>query len=299
MEAGLSLRDVSCFAAVARWGSFTRAAAELRLSQPAISQAVARLERSLDVRLFERTSREVRLSTSGAALLPYAHGLLDAAAGLADEAARLTAPPRQTIRLAYPPLVGALAARVARRLARRRPGIDVELRPASWSAATAALTQDEVPAAILSAPFPAGFTTSARFHVPVGHLAVPAGDPLATLARIGPAQLARRQLLLPRNRPPGGLWARLAAQLRGPRQHRIVADDIDDFAAALDLVAAGIGLLPTPQLVVETIHRADVRFVPLDLGDLRLTYGLTWSPEPVTPELMALVQAVHESLRAR
>jgi DNA-binding transcriptional LysR family regulator len=299
VEPGPSLRELRCFALVAQHLSFSRAAAGSGRSQPAISQAISRLERSLGVRLFDRTSREVRLSAAGQALLPYADGLLGAAEALAAEAARLAVPARQTIRLAYPPLVGALAAQVARRLARRQPAIEVELRAAGWSAATAGLAGGDIPAAILSAPFPDGFATTARFSVTVTHLAVPAGDPIAARPRIRLEQLAGYQVILPRNRPPGGMWARLAAQLRGPHQHRVVADEIEDFGAMLDLVAAGAGLLPTPQLLAETIRRQDVRFIPLDAGDLRMTYGLAWSPEHTSAELMALIHAVQATLRAR
>ncbi|MCG5218730.1 LysR family transcriptional regulator [Streptosporangium sp. KLBMP 9127] len=289
------LREIGCFALVARHLSFSGAAAELGLSQPAMSQAIGRLERSLGVRLFERTSREVRLSTAGAALLPYAETMLEAAAALSAEAVRLAAPARPIIRLAYPPVVGVLAARVARRLAGRRPAIDVELRAAGWSAATEALARREVSAAILGTPFPQGVPTAARFHVTIGHLAVPAGHPLAALPRIRPEQLARHELLLPRNRPPGGAHARLAARFR----HRVVADEIDDFAAALDLVAAGAGLLPVPHLIVQTIRRQDIAFVPLDVGELRMTYGLAWPVGEPAAELMALVQAVQEALWTR
>jgi hypothetical protein len=45
------------------------------------------------------------------------------------------------------------------------------------------------------------------------------------------------------------------------------------------------------------MRRPDVRFVPFDAGDLRMTYGLVWSPERVSPDVMALVQAVQETLR--
>jgi len=47
------------------------------------------------------------------------------------------------------------------------------------------------------------------------------------------------------------------------------------------------------------IRRPDVQFVPLDAGELRLLYGLAWSPEHASAELMALVQTVHEALRSR
>src|SRR5688572_18378341 len=128
-----ALRDVACFARVAERHSFSRAAADLGLSQPAVSQAIGRLERGLGVRLFERTSRAVEPTPAGRALVPYADALLDAAAALTAEATRQSTP---SIQFAYPPLVGALAARIARRLSRRSPAIDLDLRPAGWTAVT-------------------------------------------------------------------------------------------------------------------------------------------------------------------
>lgn len=289
-----ALRDVACFARVAERRSFSRAAADLGLSQPAISQAIGRLERALGVKLFERTSRSVEPTPAGRALVPYAEALLDAAAALAAEAARQVTP---SIRLAYPPLIGALAARVARRLAHRSPALDLDLRPAGWTAANAALQSGEVPVAIMSQPFPAGLPTTARFQVPVTHLAVPAGEPLAGKSTtIVPDDLRRHRVLLPANRPPGSVWARLAVAF--PR-HRVAGTDLDDFAGALDLVAAGAGLLPAPRLVVETIRRHDVRFVPFDAGDLRITYGLVWRPDGASAEVMAVVSTVQEALRTR
>ena len=299
VDQGLALRDVGCFAVVARRLSFSRAADELGLSQPAVSQAVARLERVLGVRLLERTSREVRLSAAGRALLPHADALLDRAAALAAEAERLAEPPG--LRLAYCPLVGALAGRVARRLSLRKPALDVDLSPAGWRAATAALETGTASAAITSAPFPPGFATTARFHVPITHLAVRAGTPLATAARIGPDQLARHEVLLPRHRPAGSVWAQLAERLVAGEvvgTARLALADFDAVPDALDLVAAGRGLLPTPHLLVETVRRPDVRFVPLaGFTDLRMAYALVWAGERATPETMALVQAVQEALR--
>lgn len=285
------LREIQAFAAVASHLNFSRAATQLGLSQPATSQAIGRLERSLGVRLFERSSREVRLTAQGKALLGHASSVLDAAAAFQAEGVRLARP---AIRLAYPSLVGTLAARIARRLT---PGIAVELAVAGRSAAAAGLAAGEVSAAILGIPAPPEFTTAARFHVSVDHVAVPVGDRLAARARLGPQDLMGHDLLLPRNRATGGAWARLATLV--PGRHRIVADDLDDFAGALDLVAAGAGLLPTPALVVRAVRRDDVRFIPLDAGDLRLAFGLAWSRERESPELMALVQAVQEALWTR
>ena len=53
------------FEAVARLGNFTRAASQLGVTPPAVSQNIQALENQLGVRLFHRTSRSVRLSDEG------------------------------------------------------------------------------------------------------------------------------------------------------------------------------------------------------------------------------------------
>jgi LysR family transcriptional regulator, transcriptional activator of the cysJI operon len=69
-------RRLEVFVAVARRLNFSNAARALRLSQPAVSQQVAALERELGAQLFERTTRRVRLTAAGATLLAYSETLL-------------------------------------------------------------------------------------------------------------------------------------------------------------------------------------------------------------------------------
>jgi DNA-binding transcriptional LysR family regulator len=57
--------DLVAFLAVARAGSFTRAAAQLGVSQPALSQTVSTLEHRLGVRLLTRTTRSVSTTEAG------------------------------------------------------------------------------------------------------------------------------------------------------------------------------------------------------------------------------------------
>ncbi|WP_150667392.1 LysR family transcriptional regulator [Pandoraea anhela] len=66
----LNLRDIRAFIAVARHGSFTRAATQLHLSQPALTVQIRRLEETVGVRLFDRNSRNVALTPTGRELLP-------------------------------------------------------------------------------------------------------------------------------------------------------------------------------------------------------------------------------------
>ncbi|MEW2144905.1 LysR family transcriptional regulator [Micromonospora vinacea] len=73
--------------AVAEASSFTRAAERCLVVQSALSHQIARLERELGARLFERTSRRVRLTPAGVAFLPAARQCLDASERAAAEVA--------------------------------------------------------------------------------------------------------------------------------------------------------------------------------------------------------------------
>ena len=69
--------DITVFLAVVREGSFGRAASSLLVSQPAVSDRMARLEREVGGRLFHRTTRGATLTAAGDALLPYAERTVD------------------------------------------------------------------------------------------------------------------------------------------------------------------------------------------------------------------------------
>ncbi len=66
------LRYIHYFLAVAEYGSFTRAAEALHVSQPALSQQIKLLEQTLDVQLFDRSARTIRLTDAGHVYQRYA-----------------------------------------------------------------------------------------------------------------------------------------------------------------------------------------------------------------------------------
>jgi DNA-binding transcriptional LysR family regulator len=72
------IEQLEYVAAVARLGSFRRAAEELHISQPALSGSIRRLERELGVDLLERGRHGARMSSSGRELLPHLRTVLDA-----------------------------------------------------------------------------------------------------------------------------------------------------------------------------------------------------------------------------
>jgi DNA-binding transcriptional LysR family regulator len=86
--------DIAAFLAVVREGSFGRAASSLLVSQPAISDRMARLEHEVGARLFHRTARGATLTPAGDAFVPYAERTLDLLTDAAETLHALDGSPR-------------------------------------------------------------------------------------------------------------------------------------------------------------------------------------------------------------
>ena len=72
----MDTQSLQAFLAVAESGSFSRAAEQLHLTQPAVSKRIAALESQIDARLFDRIGRRVGLTEAGRVLLPRARQIL-------------------------------------------------------------------------------------------------------------------------------------------------------------------------------------------------------------------------------
>lgn len=81
---------LKAFMAVAEHGSFSRAADELFLTQPAVSKRIVKLENQLKTQLFDRIGRSVYLTVAGQHLLPKAKAILDAMDNTAHELTNLS-----------------------------------------------------------------------------------------------------------------------------------------------------------------------------------------------------------------
>lgn len=97
----LELRHLKAIAALAETGSVTRAAARLHLTQSALSHQLAALENYLDLPLFERQQRPLKLTEAGTVLLQVARRVLPEIEGARQSIARLkTNPPARDLRIA-------------------------------------------------------------------------------------------------------------------------------------------------------------------------------------------------------
>lgn len=123
-----TLRQFEAYLTVVDAGSFTRAAAQLGVSQPGLSQQVAALERELGASLFSRLPRSVSLTPTGRALLPHARASVDAAARASTAARAVAGTSAGELRIAVVLSVGlGLLPGVLTRWRSEHPGVGVRL----------------------------------------------------------------------------------------------------------------------------------------------------------------------------
>ncbi len=87
----VTLRQLRAFKAVAETGSFTKAAESLHLTQSALSGLIKEFESTLSLRLFDRTTRKLSLSTAGQHIYPMVVRVLHDVENMATEVGRLKA----------------------------------------------------------------------------------------------------------------------------------------------------------------------------------------------------------------
>jgi DNA-binding transcriptional LysR family regulator len=209
------LRQLRTFVAVAEERNFTRAAERLHLAQQAVSKSVRQLERELGVELLERTTREVRLTPAGAALLTAGRETLAAADAAFARAREVGTALAGKVRIGATPAVGAaVLGEVVDVLRDGAPELSVaalELRPGEISRS---LRDRDVDLVLARTWYGGPEVESASLRPTPAILVVPADYPLAERRAVEPAELDGERLLT--WSPPGTpytdlLIARLAA----------------------------------------------------------------------------------------
>jgi DNA-binding transcriptional LysR family regulator len=124
-----SLRLLAVFSEAAKQGSFAAAARELGLSSSAVVKGIARLEETLHVRLFHRTTRRVQLTQEGEALFERCRRILAEVEELEREAANVGELATGVLRVDAPVIYGRqVILPVLVRLASENPGLEIDLR---------------------------------------------------------------------------------------------------------------------------------------------------------------------------
>ncbi|MFC3944529.1 LysR family transcriptional regulator [Pseudomonas gingeri NCPPB 3146 = LMG 5327] len=257
----MNLFQLRAFDAVAREGSFTRAAARLFISQPAVTGHIKALEEHYQITLLRRTARRVELTEQGTRLAAITRAMF----GLAEEARVMLEANRQLLtgRLEVAADGPHMVMPMLASLRARYPGITVNLRLGNAQGTLAALLAEHADVAVLTEVEPRkGLHLQALSESRICVL-VPAGHPWAA-EREGIA-LQRLDQVIMVLREPSSITRRTFDQACGlagviPR----VLLELDSREAVTEAVAADLGLGIVSSL--EVSHDPRIRAVPI-IGD--------------------------------
>lgn len=274
-----TLRQMEYLVAVAETGSVTAAAVAVHVSQPALSQALAGLEREYGGRLIERTGRSARLTAAGRAVLPQARAAL-AAAESARRAARAVVDVdggEVHLACAQSVTIGVLPPLLAR-WRRDHPLVAVRLEEHGHSDAVAAAVEDGRADIGVS---PAPSRTDGLELRTIGSeelvVVVAPDDPLAGRGAIDLAELGDRAWV--HYHPAHGLSGTLDRLAAAAGFVPEVAVRVHQTSAAPVLAAAGLG----PALVPSTLLGSCTGGAVLRIGEGVRRDLVAWARTPDDP----------------
>jgi DNA-binding transcriptional LysR family regulator len=272
----MELRQLRYFRAIARAGSFSAAAAEEFVVQSALSQQIRKLEEELGLKLFERTTRSVRLTREGVQLLELTDRVLDDVELVRAEADALRGVVRGKVAVGMMecPPAGLDMAVLLRDFNAGHPGVEVALRSGGSDRMLDEVRSGELDLAILGLPpSPLSDRLAARTLLVEDLVGVVEVDHRLS-GRVRAAALADEVFV---DFPPGyGLREQVDHCFAEAGVERTVGFEVVRVEEMIRFATLGLGIAVLPRSIAAAIGRRARRPRVVDIGgaDLRRTVAL-------------------------
>lgn len=258
----LTLRQLQCFAAVARNRSFTRAADELHLTQPAVSMQIRQLEQQAGVSVTEQLGKQIHLTEAGKEVYRYARMILQNVDEMDDVLNRIKGLAGGKLKIAAISSANYFAPKLLGTFHQRFPDIGVSMDVTNQTAVLRQVIENEVDMAIMGQPPKDSNLDAIPFMDNPLVIVAPPNHRLAGRRRIPLKQLEKEVFL---TREPGS--GTRGAMQRFSRQHKLklaTGMEMGSLSAIKQSVMAelGLGLLPRGAIEAELALK---RLVVLDL----------------------------------
>jgi LysR family transcriptional regulator, low CO2-responsive transcriptional regulator len=236
----VTLRQLRIFEAVARHHSISRAAAELHLTQPAVSMQVKQLEEQIGVPLLEQVGRRLFLTEAGKELRGHARGISERIDSLNAAMEQFRGLERGLLRLAVVSTANYFVPGLIAQFSQRHPGVRVALQVANRDEVLATLADNGTDLAITGRPPEnADVVAQAFMDNPLVVIAAPR-HPLAGARSVALARLAEETLVV--REPGSGTRAAVERHLAAHGLTPRTGCEIHTNEALKQAVRAGLGI---------------------------------------------------------
>jgi LysR family carnitine catabolism transcriptional activator len=299
MHINWASRDLDIFLVLAETGSFRRTAAQVHLSQSAVSGVVARLEESLGARLFDRTTRSVHLTAAGHVFVEQAQLLTAQTQEAVQRVQHITQIQTGKVSMAaLPSLSATWVPRVMARYAAQYPDIALQLHDSLSGPALDLVRAGTVDFALTAAnpdyadldytPLSAdGFV----LLIPLNHRLAKGRSPLTWLQA---AELTHISMPLPTSVRQYANAALI--------EHRIAFKpryEVEHIATIHAMVKAGLGVAALPELAAAFVQQEGVVIRRLTAPDIQRPIGVvTRRNRSLSPAAQEMVSMLRQEMAA-
>ena len=286
----MDLRELQVFVEVVKQGGFSAATKVVFATQPTVSRSIKQLEDELDVQLFDRVGRKVKLTVAGERVYQHAVAMLAQREFLQNDLADLKGIRRGRIRLGLSRLGSSvLFTRLILQFQQRHPGIEMELVERGVLTLQQYLRDGTLDLAICRLPVPDDLDWILVHDEPLMALLSPA-SPLAEAAAVDLAQLAETPFILFEQGFALNAMIISACQAKGFTPRVAATSGQTEFILALVEANAGVAFLP--RIVCPEGHPA-IRCLPIQDTDLRWRRALAWRSRcPLSAAARAFLELV-------
>lgn len=235
-----TLRQFKVFEAVARLLSFSRAAEELHLSQPAVSRQISQLAYHAGLPLFEQVGRKIHLTPAGSDLVRYSRVILDLFREMEDAMARHKGITGGRLRVAVISAGDYFFPQLLAEFQRRNPGVALDLTVHNREELLHVLAENLTDLAVMVRP-PSDVDTVNEIFAPHPYVIVAApAHPLVARKRIPVATVAREPFI---TRERGSdTWNSMQETFRSRMKTLNIAMEIKSTETIKQAVIAGMGV---------------------------------------------------------
>lgn len=270
----MDIRELRSFMHIARAGSFSRAASELYIAQPALSRQIAKLEEEIGAVLLVRHGRGVRLTAAGARLLERAEMISSLVSETGEHVRAAADEERGYLAVGLPPTMGALiGAELVRDFREIYPRVSLHIREGQSSSLQEWVADRRVDLAVVyNQPPLEAFKVQPMYSEPM-ILIAPPGTPIPKNG-FQIKDLASLPLILPGMPHSNRRVIEQAAVQNGVRLR--IELEVDSVALTKKLVKAGIGYsILTSIAIRDEVASGEIMAEPIKRPSIRSTVAIT------------------------
>lgn len=291
----MDIRQIEYFVEVAKQLSFTKAAANLHVSQPSISKAIQNFEAELGVPLFYRSSRQLELTDAGQAVLINSMKVLESFQNLRSELTDLMELKKGQIRIGIPPIVGAeFFSKLISVYKEQHPLIEILLTEVGTKR-----IREEIETGELDIGLVCSVTSSNENLETIGFLKDPLllivheSHPLAMQESVTMHDLLNEAFII--YRKDFILFDRIIEACTKHNFYPTIACETTQKDLFIEMVQAKLGIALLPEKIAKKIPYTSIKCIPFKEEVIHLELGITWKKNKYLPySVREFIQLAHQ-----